>query len=67
MALWKKGSKERRVAWRKLLNEGDYYHNYEVLESGKEKLIPKYRGRNKTVDDFFVCVHCKDLYNKSLL
>ena len=64
---FKKGSKERRVAWGKLLNEGDFQHNFEVLESGNGKLIPKYRGVNKTVDDFVVCAHCKGLYNKSLL
>ena len=63
----KKGSKERREAWGKILNEGDYKHNYEVLESHKGKLIPKYRTRNSSVEDLVVCVHCKGLYNRYLL
>lgn len=62
-----KWSQGRRRAWLRLLNEGDYQHNYGALESGVGTLIPKYRSKNKTVEDMVVCSHCKGLYKKSLL
>ena len=51
----------------KILNEGDYNNNYEVLESKKDNLIPKYRTRNSSVENLVVCAHCKGLYNRYLL
>ena len=42
----KKGSRERRQAWAELLHQGDYNHNFDVLESGRGKVIPKYRSKS---------------------
>ena len=65
----KKGSRERRQAWAKLLLQGDYNHNFDVLESGRGKVIPKYRSKSndQNVEDLIVCSYCKALYNKYLL
>ena len=65
----KKGSRERRQAWAKLLHQGDYNHNFDVLESGRGKVIPKYRSKSndQNVEDLIVCSYCKALYNKYLL
>ena len=63
----RKGSQERRRAWLKMLNEGDYKHNYAALENGVGTLIPKYRSKNKTVEDVVICSHCNGLYKTTLL
>ena len=62
-----KNSKERRNAWGKLLNEGDWQHNYNVLRNKKGTLIQKYRSDRDTVEDFVACSHCKGLYHKRVL
>ena len=62
-----KGSPERKLGWSELLNQGDYEHNYQVLESGTGQLIPKYRTKKRSVEDCVMCPHCKGLYGKSLL
>jgi len=65
----KKGSRERRQAWAELLHQGDYNHNFDVLESGRGKVIPKYRSKSndQNVEHLIVCSYCKALYNKYLL
>ena len=62
----KKGSQERRRAWGILLNEGDFQHNYSVLESKQVVIIPKYRHERKTTD-LVPCTVCKGMYLKKLL
>jgi len=59
-----KGSNERRKAWVKIIKEGDYKHNFDVLEKGEGILIPKYRGKNIQVDALVPCPTCKGLYRK---
>jgi hypothetical protein len=62
-----KGSKERRVEWIKLQDQGDYMHNCAVLESKSGCMIPKYRTNGGKVDDLVACTHCKGLYQKKLI
>lgn len=62
-----KHSKERREAFGKLLHEGDFLHNTEVLKHGSGSVIVKYRGKNRKVEDCLACPYCCALYLKSLL
>ena len=63
----KKGTIERRKAWGRLLNEGDYLHNFSVLKVGSGTLIPKYRSKMKKLDNFVTCPYCKAMYLRNLL
>ena len=62
-----KGSKIRRRSWLKMINNGDYNHNYDVLEKGVGTVIPKYRGKNSSVDGLRPCSNCNGMYRKSKL
>ena len=64
-----KRSKERRKAWGLLVNKGDFSHNYEVLESGKGTIIPKYRvnEEEKDVKSFLPCQYCHGMYTRTEL
>lgn len=60
-----KKSKQRRMAWQKLVNKGDYAHNYSVLEANNGTAIPRYRSRKQQERSNFVfCYSCKALYKK---
>ena len=68
--MMKKGSVERRQAWGILLNEGDYAHNFSVLNARSGQIIPKYRskeGKKKKANQYVACVFCKALYCKSFV
>ncbi|KAK2838023.1 hypothetical protein Q5P01_015235 [Channa striata] len=58
-------SKERQKIWNKLINEGNFAHNKEVLRTGKGQLAvrkrPKKAGQAK---DFFHCLYCRGLFAK---
>lgn len=58
-------SKERRKIWNKLINEGNFAHNKEVLKAGKGNLAvrkrPKQVGQAK---DFLHCLYCRGLFVK---
>lgn len=63
-----KGSKKRRDAFVALQDEGDFQHNFKVLEQKSGTLIPKYRKeKNSNVDDLVACTFCKALYNVKLI
>jgi len=62
-----KHSKQRRERFVEVLHEGDYHHNYGVLQSKSGTLIPKYRKAGRQYDDFVACQFCKGLYFRSLL
>eukprot|EP00745_Piridium_sociabile_P041488 TRINITY_DN8204_c0_g1_i1.p1 TRINITY_DN8204_c0_g1~~TRINITY_DN8204_c0_g1_i1.p1 ORF type:complete len:792 (-),score=157.14 TRINITY_DN8204_c0_g1_i1:193-2568(-) len=64
----RKGSAERRRAWGKLVNEGDFEHNFLVISANKGTLIPKYRSQNdRKVVDLVPCSVCKGMYKRTLL
>lgn len=58
-----KGSKERQKAWNRLLNQGNFAHNKEVLKTGKGQLVARQRPR-KTIQakDFLHCLYCHGLF-----
>ena len=61
--MMQKKSKERRQAWDSIIKEGDYYHNYEVLETKKGMLITKYRPRKEhSSDNYLPCEFCRGHY-----
>ena len=51
-----KKSKERRVAWTALLDQGNLRHNFCVIESKKGVLVPKYLNKDKVYSDW-VCIY----------
>jgi hypothetical protein len=67
----RKGEPDRRMAFIKLQDDGDFQHNYRVLrdKKGPEHLIPKYRKATGTrqESDYRACPHCKAIYLKTLL
>nr|XP_022296603.1 uncharacterized protein LOC111106281 isoform X2 [Crassostrea virginica] len=63
-----KKSKERRQLWEKLVNNGDFEHNYSVIEKGHGVIIPKYRKESSesvVLKDYVPCFHCKGMYKKT--
>ena len=60
-------SPERRKAWVKLINDGDYNHNFKVLQSKKGTIIPRYRGVGSNIDKLVPCHSCKGLFRKTKL
>ena len=62
-----KRSKERRNGFVRLLNEGDYKHNYDVLQGQSGTVIPKYRKAGRQTGQLSACKFCKGLYVKPLL
>lgn len=60
-----KKSRERYKIWNKLINEGNFAHNKEVLKTGKGQLIVRNRPKQATkVTDFVHCPHCRGLFWK---
>ncbi|XP_013866629.1 uncharacterized protein LOC106519473 [Austrofundulus limnaeus] len=58
-------SKERKRVWEKLIKEGNFAHNKDVLKTGKGELIAQRRPRKLSKStDFVPCVHCLGLYRK---
>lgn len=63
-----KKSRERFKIWSKLINEGNFAHNREVLKMGKGQLMVRKRSKQpKKVTDFVHCPHCRGLYWKKFL
>ncbi|KAJ8315921.1 hypothetical protein KUTeg_006528 [Tegillarca granosa] len=59
--------KDRKLGIKSLIYEGDYQHNYNVLENGQGVIIPRYSKRRgaekvKTVKELVPCEHCKALF-----
>lgn len=64
--LLKKGSKERRRAWRTVINKGNFAHNISVLEKKSGVIIPKYRARSEDPDaeKYIPCDMCHAFFSK---
>ena len=61
-----KKSAERQKAWDGLVKQGDFNHNYTVLEKGKGVVIPKYRNvEGVNARRYIPCEHCKGFYSKN--
>ncbi|XP_026198993.1 uncharacterized protein LOC113150625 isoform X2 [Anabas testudineus] len=60
-----KKSRERFNIWNKLINEGNFAHNKEVLKTGKGQLAVRKRPKKDTkATDFIHCLYCRGLYRK---
>jgi hypothetical protein len=60
-------SAERRRLWSKLVNRGNYEHNFQVLQEGKGVVVPKYRPRKKEDKEptcYIPCQYCFGTYVK---
>ena len=60
-----KRSTQRKRAWDKLRNDGDFDHNMDVFKHQEGTIIPKYRskaGINKQANDYLPCTYCKAMY-----
>ena len=60
-------SKERKIAWSALVKQGDYNHNYSVIDKGSGCIIPKYRvkpSRPSDVGIYLPCEYCFAMYRK---
>lgn len=59
-----KHSKERKMIWSKLRNEGNIAHNKKVLKTGTGKIIVRSITKTLKVTDYIHCIYCRSLYAK---
>ncbi|XP_053277530.1 uncharacterized protein LOC128438830 isoform X3 [Pleuronectes platessa] len=61
-------SRERRKIWKKLINQGNFLHNKNVIKAGKGVLAVQKRPRKPgQAQDFLHCLYCHGLYVKNAL
>lgn len=58
-------SRERLKIWKKLINQGNFEHNKDVLRMGEGQLTPRKRpSKSAQAKDFIHCLYCQGLYVK---
>ncbi|XP_059193621.1 uncharacterized protein LOC131975100 [Centropristis striata] len=63
-----KNSKERQKIWNRLINQGNFAHNKDVLKTGEGELAVRKRpSKTKKAQDFLHCLYCRGLYGKKAL
>ncbi|XP_061625007.1 uncharacterized protein LOC133475722 isoform X2 [Phyllopteryx taeniolatus] len=63
-----KGSRERYKVWNRLINEGNFEHNKQVLRTGEGQLAARKRPLTTgQAQDFLHCLYCRGLYMKKNL
>ncbi|XP_026177983.1 uncharacterized protein LOC113139175 [Mastacembelus armatus] len=63
-----KKSKERQKIWNKLIKQGNFAHNKDVLRTGKGHLAVRKRPKQPAqAKDFLHCLYCRGLYGKKAL
>ncbi|XP_022608499.1 uncharacterized protein LOC111227338 isoform X1 [Seriola dumerili] len=61
-------SRERQKIWNKLINQGNFVHNKDVLRTGKGQLAVRKRPNTTgQAKDFLHCLYCRGLYVKKTL
>ncbi|XP_029296356.1 uncharacterized protein LOC115013928 [Cottoperca gobio] len=61
-------SKERMKLWNRLINQGNFAHNKDVLKTGKGQLAVRKRpSKTRKAQDFLHCLHCRGLFMKKAL
>jgi len=57
-------SRRRKLLLRKLLNDGDYQHNVDVLENKSGEIVPFKRpsSSSSSYDQFIPCKYCKAMF-----
>ncbi|KAM9858204.1 uncharacterized protein ACBR49_020250 [Aulostomus maculatus] len=63
-----KSSRERQKIWIRLINQGNFAHNKDVLRTGKGHLAVRKRPKKtKHAEDFLHCLYCQGLYGRKAL
>lgn len=58
-----KNSRERKKIWKKLINQGNFAHNKDVMRTGKGQLAVRQRPKvTQKAHDFLHCLYCRGLY-----
>ncbi|XP_033475894.1 uncharacterized protein LOC117252805 isoform X2 [Epinephelus lanceolatus] len=61
-------SRERQKIWNRLINQGNFAHNKDVMESGKGQLVARKRPRKShKAEDFLHCLYCRGLFVRKAL
>ncbi|XP_049906930.1 uncharacterized protein LOC126394263 [Epinephelus moara] len=61
-------SRERQKIWNRLINQGNFAHNKNVMESGKGQLVARKRPRKShKAEDFLHCLYCRGLFVRKAL
>nr|XP_046241586.1 uncharacterized protein LOC124057408 [Scatophagus argus]XP_046241587.1 uncharacterized protein LOC124057408 [Scatophagus argus]XP_046241589.1 uncharacterized protein LOC124057408 [Scatophagus argus] len=63
-----KKSRERQKIWNRLINQGNFAHNKDVLKTGKGQLAVRKRPKHtREARDFLHCLYCRGFYTKKAL
>ncbi|XP_034547617.1 uncharacterized protein LOC117818719 isoform X2 [Notolabrus celidotus] len=63
-----KKSKERLKIWKRLINQGNFLHNKDVLKTGKGQLTARKRpSMTRQAQDFLHCLYCRGLFLRRCL
>ncbi|XP_040051115.2 uncharacterized protein LOC120830500 isoform X2 [Gasterosteus aculeatus] len=63
-----KKSRERHKIWNRLINQGNFAHNKEVLKTGRGQLVSRKRpSTTQRAQDFLHCLYCRGLFIKKAL
>ncbi|KAM8885809.1 uncharacterized protein AB9W97_013253 isoform 2-T3 [Spinachia spinachia] len=63
-----KKSRERYKIWNRLINQGNFAHNKEVLKTGRGQLVSRKRpSTTQRAQDFLHCLYCRGLFIKKAL
>ncbi|XP_037338120.2 uncharacterized protein LOC119224824 isoform X1 [Pungitius pungitius] len=63
-----KKSRERNKIWNRLINQGNFAHNKEVLKTGRGQLVSRKRpSTTQRAQDFLHCLYCRGLFMKKAL
>ncbi|XP_039660140.1 uncharacterized protein LOC120561204 [Perca fluviatilis] len=61
-------SRERQKIWNRLINQGNFAHNKDVLKTGKGQLAVRKRpSKTQKARDFVHCLYCQGLFLKTAL
>ncbi|XP_042344430.1 uncharacterized protein LOC121944638 isoform X2 [Plectropomus leopardus] len=63
-----KSSRERQKIWNRLINQGNFAHNKDVMKTGKGHLVVRKRpSKTHKAQDFLHCLYCRGLFVKNAL
>ncbi|XP_074494954.1 uncharacterized protein LOC141769611 isoform X1 [Sebastes fasciatus] len=63
-----KNSRERQKIWNRLINQGNFAHNKDVLKTGKGQLaVRKRSSKTQKPQNFLHCLYCRGLFMKKAL
>ncbi|XP_075960564.1 uncharacterized protein LOC142964226 [Anarhichas minor] len=63
-----KNSRERQKVWNRLINQGNFAHNKEVMKTGMGQLVSRKRPKKtQRAKDFLHCLYCRGLFIKTAM